>query len=108
MSVQITNLNEHFSDHSTPIASSPPKPSKYINWKKFSNMLFQFTDINPKTYNQSEIDIALSSFTFNIQSAIESSIYFSANRNFKISPRLNFKLNPHQNQNTKIMAEIQF
>lgn len=77
---QVTNLNELSSDHNpillefpnNPITSTPPNTNRFINWKKYCELLSTEThDINPSINNPSEIDSAISNFTLNLHTTIE-------------------------------------
>lgn len=74
---RISNLNEHFSDYNpilfdSPFTTFPPCPLKFINWKKYTDILSnQTADINPTTTLPSNIDSAITNFTIFIQAAMK-------------------------------------
>ncbi|KAL4143249.1 hypothetical protein QTP88_005604 [Uroleucon formosanum] len=79
MSVEITNINDLSSDHnpillevhSTPIASYPPSAKRFINWRKYADLLAkQVTDMNPCTTALYDIDQAIEKFSTTIHAAI--------------------------------------
>ncbi|KAL4085182.1 hypothetical protein QTP88_027041 [Uroleucon formosanum] len=79
MSIEITNINDLSSDHnpillevhSTPIASYPPSAKRFINWRKYADLLAkQVTDMNPCTTALYDIDQAIEKFSTTIHTAI--------------------------------------
>ena len=81
---QILNLNELSSDHNpillellcTPISTSPPTTSRFINWKKFNTILATLPDLTTQPTNDCQsIDLAIDCLTKHIQQAVQSSSY---------------------------------
>lgn len=81
---QINNFNCLSSDHnpiviefsSSPISSTPPSPTRFINWKKFTNQLSTSNiSPNPNTNSPSEIDLAIENYTKLIQHNLELSSF---------------------------------
>jgi len=82
--VRVTNLNELSSDHNpilleisnSPIRSSPPRPRKLINWKKFQETLAHDKQSpNLPTKNIQEIDSAILNLSTTIQNALVENSY---------------------------------
>ena len=112
----IDNLNELSSDHnpillevsSSPISSTPPTPKRYINWKKFNQIL---TDLpNPTTKlpaDKQSIDTQIDYLTQNIQHTINTCIFTPSNINRHSSKTLPPELQQEITDKNRLRREWQ-